>query len=81
MSLPSVSVLLLLLTACLLLMVLAVSIVDTSGVADVCSSVLFGLGVVLFCIVQNPGNMLRAEPKILAIVPGLFALFTKNSAL
>ena len=49
MSLPSFSVLPLLLTVFLSSVLLAVSIVDASGVSYVYTSVLFGLCVVLFC--------------------------------
>ena len=51
--------------------------VEASGVSDVCSSVCLGCVLCYFVFLWNPGNMLRTEPQILLIVPGLFASFTK----
>ena len=66
-----------LVTVLFLLMVLTVSIVDDYGAADTCLSPFWSC-VVLFSFLSNPGNILRTEPNILPIAPGLFASFTKN---
>ena len=59
-------------------MVLTVSIADASGVTETYSFDSLGLYIELICLIQKPGNILSTEPNILAIAPGLFALFTKN---